>query len=99
MFKTSSIPLLSIPMLAYWLVVARHQGMEPSPDGSIVPDPLEKLLFPPLNLPSGATLELSAGTLFIIASLLLLFFEIVRATRTDMSSIMNHGLSGNPPRN
>ena len=61
MFKTSSIPLLSIPMLAYWLVVARHQGMEPSPDGSIVPDPLEKLLFPPLNLPSDPSRYLIIG--------------------------------------
>ncbi len=45
------------------------------------------------SLMSGDTWTITLGNLFVIASLLLLFFEIYKSTRTDQTSIMNHGLS------
>ncbi len=37
--------------------------------------------------------RVTLGDTFIIAALLILFLEIVKATRTDHMSIVNHGLS------
>jgi hypothetical protein len=42
---------------------------------------------------SGDTWHVSFGDVFLALSLLLLFIEIVKATRTDSTSIINHGLS------
>jgi hypothetical protein len=42
---------------------------------------------------SGDVWHVSFGDVFLALSLLLLFIEIVKATRTDSTSIINHGLS------
>lgn len=42
---------------------------------------------------SGDTWHVSFGDVFLALSLVLLFIEIVKATRTDSTSIVNHGLS------
>jgi hypothetical protein len=42
---------------------------------------------------SGDTWHVSFGDVFLALSLLLLFIEIVKSTRTDSTSIINHGLS------
>lgn len=44
-------------------------------------------------LMSGDTWTITLGNIFVVVSLLLLFFEIFKSTRTDQTSIMNHGLS------
>jgi hypothetical protein len=46
-----------------------------------------------LTMFSGDKWHVSFGDLFLAFSLLLLFIEIVKATRTDSVSIINHGLS------
>lgn len=42
---------------------------------------------------SGDRWHVSFGDVFLALSLLLLFIEVVKATRTDSTSIINHGLS------
>ncbi len=41
---------------------------------------------------SGATWTLSLGDLFIVIALVLLFFEILKATRNGSGSLINHML-------
>jgi hypothetical protein len=42
---------------------------------------------------SGATWRFTIGDLLIFISLILMFFEIVKATRTTRRELLNHGLS------
>ena len=42
---------------------------------------------------SGETWNISIGDFFILVSLILLFVEVVKATRTTANEIINHGLS------
>ena len=42
---------------------------------------------------SGDTWQFSFGDLLVLGSLLLLFVEVVKATRTTSNEIINHGLS------
>ncbi|MCE9522171.1 MAG: hypothetical protein K8S25_07030 [Alphaproteobacteria bacterium] len=46
-----------------------------------------------IHLISNDNWGVSYGDIFVALSLLLLFVEIVKSTRTDASSIINHGLS------
>lgn len=45
------------------------------------------------TLPSGDQWKISSGTLLVALGLLLLYLEIVKATRTSQGSIIDHGLS------
>lgn len=45
------------------------------------------------TLPSGGTLAISAGDALIISGLVLLYFEIFKATRTGAATILDHALS------
>ena len=47
----------------------------------------------PIHMFSGDTWNFSFGDLLILGSLLLLFVEVVKATRTTSNEIINHGLS------
>lgn len=47
----------------------------------------------PIRLVSGDTWHFSISDLFILVTLILLFVEIVKATRTTAREIINHGLS------
>lgn len=81
------IPLLVFPLLVYNLVVLT--GMAPQGGvGAWLADPIASL-----GMFSGETWGVSFADLFVGASLLLLFVEIVKSTRTDTMSIANHGLS------
>ena len=42
---------------------------------------------------SGDVWTITLGNVFVIVALFLLFIEIYKSTRTDQTSIMNHGLS------
>ncbi|MBM3778734.1 MAG: hypothetical protein FJW23_10935 [Acidimicrobiia bacterium] len=81
------VPLLVFPLLVYNVIVLT--GLAPA--GGVGPwmhDPvLSATLF------SGDVWGVSFADLFTAASLLLLFVEIVKATRTDAAAITNHGLS------
>ena len=46
-----------------------------------------------MNLVSGATWSLSGSDLFIIFGIIILYLEIIKATRTGLSSILDHTLS------
>ena len=46
-----------------------------------------------LPLQSGDTWRVTWGDAFLVGSMGLLFVELIRATKTDANSIINHGLS------
>ena len=46
-----------------------------------------------LNMVSGAVWRLDLGGLMLVVALLLLFIELIKATRTDASSLWDHALS------
>jgi len=46
-----------------------------------------------ISMMSGDTWQITLGDIFIVASLLILFIEIVKSTRTEQSSIINHAMS------
>ena len=81
------IPLLVFPLIIYNLVVmtgwAPHIGTS-----AWLNDPIFTV-----SMFSGDAWGVSFADVFMGASLLLLFVEIVKATRTDAMSIINHGLS------
>ncbi|MGK7916719.1 MAG: hypothetical protein AB4038_14440 [Prochloraceae cyanobacterium] len=46
-----------------------------------------------IDLVSGARWELTGGDLLLLFGLLVLYFEILKATRTNVASVINHTLS------
>jgi len=80
------IPLLILPLLLYnFVVMTGLAGREP--DVWMV-QPIFSV-----NMFSGDAWGVSFADVFMGLCLLLLFVEIVKATRTDAMSIVNHGLS------
>lgn len=75
-------PLLVFPLALFALCVIATQG------GSWA----DAVAFTP-HMVSGADWAISYGDLFLSASLLVLFVEIVKAVHTEASDILNHGLS------
>jgi hypothetical protein len=75
----SSVPLLVIPLLAY--VAFAGAGAD-----------FAAARFP-ITMPSGGVWELTLGDLLLTAGLFLLFFEILKATRTGGNSVVDHALS------
>ena len=80
------VPLLVFPLMFYNLVVLT--GIAPAPVG----DWMTQAIFR-VGMFSGDSWGVSFADVFTGLSLLLLFVEIVKATRTDAMSIVNHGLS------
>lgn len=80
------VPLLVFPLVFYNLVVLT--GVAPTPVG----DWMTQAIFR-VGMFSGDSWGVSFADVFTGLSLLLLFVEIVKATRTDAMSIVNHGLS------
>lgn len=81
------IPLLGIPLILYNLIVLT--GIAPAGE-------VDAWMLSPIftvNMFSGDAWNVSFADLFMGLSLVLLFVEIVKATRTDAMSIINHGLS------
>ncbi|MEQ8745990.1 hypothetical protein [Pyruvatibacter sp.] len=76
----SIIPLLLLLLIGYNIVV-----FITGPD-------LATQLFS-LDMVSGAVWTFTVSDLFLVVGLVLLFIEIVRATGTSQTSIINHGLS------
>ncbi len=80
------IPLLAFPLALYNVVVLT--GLAGSqPDVWMVQPIFSVSMF------SGDAWGVSFADVFMGLSLLLLFVEVVKATRTDAMSIVNHGLS------
>ena len=80
------VPLLVFPLVLYNFVVLT--GLAGSqPDAWMM-----QTIFS-VNMFSGDAWGVSFSDVFMGLSLLLLFVEVVKATRTDAMSIVNHGLS------
>ncbi|HMQ57217.1 MAG TPA: hypothetical protein PKE65_01580 [Rhizobiaceae bacterium] len=80
----NTIPLLVIPFLIYNLVLA----------GFVVSgaDPWSVEVMS-ISMLAGAVWTMDFGALLIVIALVLLFFEIVKATRTSNTSVLDHLLS------
>lgn len=55
--------------------------------------PMDYLVLSRFDLPSGGELNIAVGDVLIAAGLGLLFIELLSATNTRASSVINHGLS------
>ncbi len=81
------VPLLVFPLILYNIVVFTAAG----PSGDVdhwMTDAIFRV-----GMFSGDVWDVSFADIFMGLSLLLLFVEIVKSTRTDAMSIINHGLS------
>ena len=83
------IPLLIIPIVVYNLF-ALGGGVIGHYD---VQDLLSVNHAVPIKMFSGDTWKFSFGDLLLLVSLALLFVEVIKATRTTSTEIINHGLS------
>ena len=75
------VPLLIVPFLIYNIVAFAMPGV------SWV-EPL-----PPIEMVSGGKWEMSYGDLLVVLAIILLFIEIVKATRIGMRTIIVHMLA------
>ena len=82
------VPLLTIPLLIYNFIVLTGAGgsaggIEAWLAGSVFT----------VHAFSGAAWNVSTGDILILFGLALLFVEVVKSTRTDSISLINHGFS------
>ncbi|MBI1213672.1 MAG: hypothetical protein GC190_19610 [Alphaproteobacteria bacterium] len=82
------LPLLSIPMMFYNVVV--FTGIAGSAD-----QVASWMVAPAVTLPmfSGSVLNLSASDIILFCSMPLMFFEIIKSARTDSLTVLNHSIS------
>lgn len=80
-----TIPLSIIPLIVYNIIAFGLLGAFPG-------DPWTNPVFT-LEMISGARWIMVIGDLMITVAIVLLFFEILKATRTGASSIIDHMLS------
>ena len=78
------IPLMIVPFLLYNLGLAGLFGD--------IADPWRSEIFS-LGMLSGGTWTMSLADLLVLVALLLLFVEILKATRTSNASVLDHLLS------
>ena len=81
----SLIPLMLIPLVLYNLIAMGFIG---SSGGT----PFDAHFFS-MNMMSGGTFTMTLGDLLFLISLILLFFEIIKSSRTSNASIIDHLLS------
>ena len=93
----SIFPLLLFPVVFYNLVAFGFTGAPaaPSAAGYIVSPAMEWLnnVWFALPMISGVTWEVTGGDVLIIASMALLFMEILKSTSTGTATIINHAVS------
>lgn len=77
-----SIPLIVVAFILY-NVIALLFG----------PEALTKLALPQVHMLSGGVWQFTWGDFIILATLILLFIELVKSTYTTTSSLVDHGLS------
>lgn len=81
----TNVPLMAVPLIVYNLVLFGLIGtniQSPWDDPILV-----------LDMISGATWVMTLGDLMVALGLILLFFEILKATRVGTNSIVDHLLS------
>ncbi len=77
-----SIPLIIVVLILYNVIVAL-----------LGPEILSKLLLPEIKMLSGGVWTFTWGDFIILLTFIMLFIEIVKATYTSTSSLIDHGLS------
>ncbi|MEX2742573.1 hypothetical protein AB3480_14630 [Rhizobium mongolense] len=79
------MPLMVIPFLLYNMTMAGLMS------GGGIPALQHDIIV--LSMISGAIWSMALGDLFIVVALVILFFEILKATRNGSGSLLNHMLS------
>lgn len=80
----AAIPLMIVPFILYNVVIVGIVGAGvPTLDATVTS----------LSMMSGAVWTMSVGDLLIVIALVVLFFEVLKATRTGSSSVIDHLLS------
>ena len=77
-----SIPLILVVLILYNVIVAL-----------LGPEILSKLLLPEITMLSGGIWKFTWGDFIVLLTFIMLFIEIVKATYTSTSSLIDHGLS------
>ena len=80
--------ILSIPLFLYLLIAANVAMFANPPEASLL-----NFVMLDFVLPSGREMILTVSDAFIIAGICSLYIETVKATRTSLVSIVDHGLS------
>ena len=80
--------LLSVPLFAL-LLIATNGAMLGGPADA----PLVNVILAEFSLPSGRTVYLAVGDALLLAGVLCLWLEVLKATRTSVASIVDHALS------
>lgn len=78
------IPLMIVPLILYNVIIAGLAGSGVSALNDTVTS---------LTMMSGAQWTMSWGDVLIVIALALLFIEVLKATRTGSSSVLDHMLS------
>ena len=77
-----SIPLIFVVLIVYNLIV-----------WLVGPEILSELMLPEINMLSGGIWKFTWGDFIVLLTFIMLFIEIVKATYTSTSSLIDHGLS------
>jgi hypothetical protein len=85
----SALPLLALPVLLYNLVLLTMKG------GVNTTDAAAQLAGPlfTIHMTSGGAWPVTLGDLFLAASLVVLFVELLKSTNSRNIAIINHSLS------
>jgi hypothetical protein len=84
-----ALPLLAVPVLLYNLVLLTMKGGVNTLDA---PGQLANPLFT-IQMTSGGPWPVNLGDLFLAASLIVLFVELLKSTNSRNVAIINHSLS------
>ena len=89
----TAFPLLAIPVFFYNLfALTKLLGVSKAMASESANSTLTSQLMS-IPMPGGAHWVIAWGDVFILLSLILLFFELIRSTHTDKVAIINHSLS------
>lgn len=81
----SLLPLMLIPLILYNLIAFGFVGTSGL-------TPFDAEVFS-MNMMSGGTFSLTLGDILLVISLIMLFFEIIKSSRTSNASVIDHLLS------
>ncbi|PIE35163.1 MAG: hypothetical protein CSA54_05905 [Gammaproteobacteria bacterium] len=80
--------LFAIPLFLYILIAANIVMLSHAPNGPII-----NVILWDVPLPSGRLVPITVSDLFLMLSVLFLYFETFKATRTSNLSILDHAVS------
>lgn len=79
-----SVPWLIIPIVIYFVIAFSYDQIQPALDAAI---------FDEVVLKSGGVWKLTVDDTLILLTLLILFIEVLKATRVSTISLLDHALS------